>query len=174
MLLVLAIIVVIVAIAVPAIQGTISSQSLVKAGDRVRTAMGQARVQAIRSGDVHAVFFARGGSEFQVAPFNNAGQLQSNRNNQQLPFASDYSDTQLPRGIRFAAGELAVNSRDSEARAEAGGSNGLESILFYPDGTSQNARLVLQNEVGSLVAVELRGLTGVAKSFRIESNGGTR
>ena len=49
--------------------------------------------------------------------------------------------------------------------------NGLHSILFYPDGTSQNARIVLQNDKGNQLQVELRGLTGIAKTTRVQEGG---
>ena len=61
LILVLAIVIVIAALAAPAVDGTINRQAIVSATDRVRVAMGQARVKAIRTGEVHALFFQRGG-----------------------------------------------------------------------------------------------------------------
>jgi len=36
-------------------------------------------------------------------------------------------------------------------------------ILFYPDGTTSTARLLLRNEYDRSIELSLRGLTGVAR-----------
>ncbi len=173
MMLVLAIVLVVAALAVPALQGTIGNQAIVSGTDRVQAAMGQARVQAIRSGDVHALFYQRNGQWFDVAPLNDHGKLTSQRSNggQSVSIHDrELSENWLPRQVRFVAGETEINAR-SEAASE--GSNArLDAVLFYPDGTSQDARLLLQDERGRTMAVELRGLTGMAKTIRrVGSNG---
>ncbi|MDB4368310.1 prepilin-type N-terminal cleavage/methylation domain-containing protein [Mariniblastus sp.] len=68
LLLVVAIMVVVTAVAAPTVQQTLANQSLKKSADRVRVAMGQARVKAIKNGEEYAVFFSPGGSYFNVAP----------------------------------------------------------------------------------------------------------
>ncbi len=176
LLLVIAIIVIVAALAVPAVQRTIDSQSLSKAADRIRVAMGKARVQSIREGEVYAVFYVAGGAWFDVAPLNNFQDM-ATRSAQRIRVIQQnppryIEDDMLPRGIRFAAGEVGNDSRSAEAMSSSGAGDALKTILFYPDGTAQDARLVLQNEYGELVAVELRGLTGLARSIVLENANG--
>ena len=174
LLLVLAILIVIAALSAPAVQGTIGNQSIASGTDRVRVAMGQARVKAIRTGEVHALFFQRNGQWFDVAPLADHGRLTSQQTGDQPLTAPqrDLSENWLPRSVRFAAGETQNDTRSATTREDSGGPP-VDAILFYPDGTSQDARLVLQDDRGSRMAVELRGLTGLAKTIRsVPSIGG--
>jgi hypothetical protein len=94
----------------------------------------------------------------------------------------------LPDKVLFLSGGTLVKERDAAAMAEsssvggpssagstrllaAGQGAGLEGatsvadpILFYPDGTSATARIILGNSRNYFVVVELRGLTGIARS----------
>ena len=172
LMLVLAIMVVVAALAVPAVQGTIASQAIVSGTDRVRIAMGQARVQAIRSGKVFAFYYQRNGQRFDVAPLEDFSRF-SGQQNGRPPVsvqARDISDNWLPREVRFVAGQTQLDSR-SETAKEASGASSMDAVLFYPDGTSQDAKIHLQDQQGRTMAVELRGLTGLAKSVRVVSNG---
>ena len=174
LILVLAIVVVVAGLAVPAVQGTINRQAIVSATDRVRVAMGQARVQAIRTGEVHALFYQRGGQWFDVAPLAEHDQLPIPKSNDVSLSIRDreLSDNWLPRQVRFAAGESELDFR-SVAAKEASGGAPVNAILFYPDGTSQDSRILLQDDQGSLMAVELRGLTGIGKTIRSVSRQGS-
>lgn len=168
LVLVMVIIVVIASLAVPAIQNTVNNQAISKAADRVRVAMGQARVRAIRTGQVHALYYSQGGQWFEVAPLDNFAELSGrfNNSNQVTTLDRDFSENFLPRDVRFVAGQAGMDNRSESAKQNADGGGGMDAILFYPDGTSQDARLVLQNTRGSLISVELRGLTGIAKTVR--------
>jgi Tfp pilus assembly protein FimT len=96
------------------------------------------------------------------------------------------SDKRLPERIQFVEDEVVedarsaylqaggtanvVNSTDSIRPANGGdapaaGAQGQPwstPILFYPDGTTSSARVLLANEHGAQIIVQLRGLTGVA------------
>ena len=179
-LLVMAILVVVTAIMVPAIQRTFSVQALQKGADRVRVAMGQARVRAIRNGEEYAVFFNPDGSWFDVGPFSQfreqAAKAQRRENLADQRLQSDFEDDLLPRGIRFASGAVSSDSRSLETISENGASaqGGTQSILFYPDGTSQDARVLLRNEKGNFCEIQLRGLTGIARTVRLEGTPSVR
>ena len=151
LMLVLAIMVVVAALAVPAVQGTIDNQAISSGADRVRIAMGQARVQAIRSGKVYAFSYQRGGQWFDVAPLENFGQSSGPRSRNGIPNAQirDLSENWLPRQVRFVAGETQTDSR-SNAAQEASGGGPTDAIIFYPDGTSQDAKLFLQDDRGRM------------------------
>ena len=173
MILVLAIAIVVAALAVPAVQGTIGNQAIASGADRVRIAMGQARVQAIRTGDVHAFFYQRNGQWFDVAPLTDHQRLTGQRSNGQSPSIQEreLSDNWLPRQVFFVAAETQNDAR-SESTREASGGAPIDAILFYPDGTAQDARILVQDERGRTMAVELRGLNGMTKTIRrVNSNG---
>lgn len=170
LLLVVAIMVVIAALAAPSVQRTIARQTLRSGADRVRVAMGQARVRAIREGEEFAVFYMPDGGWFNVAPYaqyqeqsNLAARQQQNVEN---GVQTDFEDDMLPRGVKFAATESIVDARAAETMEATGASGTVKMILFYPDGTSQDARITLQNQVNSVIDIELRGLTGIAKTVR--------
>ena len=164
LLLVIGILVAISAIALPTVTRSFSSQSLLKAADRVRVSMGQARVRAIQTGQIHAVGYVPGRSWIDIASLeqlptiaNRAGRrLQEQRRG----ITSNYDDDLLPGRVIFVAGQTVVDARVADAGPTD--TSQLRTILFYPDGTSQDARLTLQNEDGRLIDVALRGLTGIA------------
>lgn len=164
LILVIGILVAISAIALPTVTRSFSSQSLLKAADRVRVSMGQARVRAIQTGQIHAVGYVPGRSWIDIASLeqlptiaNRAGRrLQEQRRG----ITSNYDDDLLPGRVIFVAGQTVVDARAADAGPTD--TSQLRTILFYPDGTSQDARLTLQNEDGRLIDVALRGLTGIA------------
>ena len=79
---------------------------------------------------------------------------------QRRGITSNYDDDLLPGRVIFVAGQTVVDARAADAGPTD--TSQLRTILFYPDGTSQDARLTLQNEDGRLIDVALRGLTGIA------------
>ncbi len=161
---VLAVFVVITALSVPLLQRTFSGQHLRSAADTVRAQFGRARVHAIERGDVYGFFYAPNSSEFFVAPmvvgFRTmiSGQVTA------------IGQQQLENRIVFAAGETIQDARSlaEMENAEIDLAN-IKAILFYPDGTSQDATLILQDIRGGLIQVNLRGLTGVSSASRILS-----
>lgn len=177
LMLVMAIIVLMGALAAPAFLQTISGQKLSRGADRVRIAMGQARVKAIRTGQIHALFINQGGSWFDVAPFSEAQALASIAGQRQqfanLGGQNDFEEDLLPQGVIFAGSQAAVDARAAETLG-GGDGGGLRPILFYPDGTSQDARVMLQNEKNQFVEIQLRGLTGLPTVIRVDQPMGGR
>ncbi len=170
LLLVVAIMVVVTAVAAPTVQQTLANQSLKKSADRVRVAMGQARVRAIKNGEEYAVFISPGGSYFSVAPFRTFEQQGALAGQRERDLAegraSSFEDDLLPVGILFVAAESAMDARGADILSTSGSKGALEPIFFYPDGTSQDAIITLQNQKQATVEVHLRGLTGIAKTVR--------
>ena len=174
LVLVISIVIVVAALASPSIHRTFSRQALQKGADRVRVSMGQARVRAIRTGEEHALFYSPRGSWFHVAPFSafaQQKQLASRRQNKLAEGnSSNFEDDLLPRGVRFYSGRTEVNSRAAALLADGADSDqAIAMILFYPGGTSQDAKLLLENENHLFVQLELRGLTGLARTVRVEN-----
>jgi prepilin-type N-terminal cleavage/methylation domain-containing protein len=171
LLLVVSIIFMVGALATPAVLQTFARQTLDKGADKVRVAMGQARVRAIRDGDIYAVFILEGGAWYNVAPFSQAksqavvaGQRQQLAARRQQ---NDLDEDLLPRGISFASNVVAIDDRAAEALGVDGSDSTIRPILFYPDGTSQDAKLVIQNEKGQFVEIQLRGMTGLSSVVRL-------
>ena len=174
LVLVISIVIVVAALASPSIHRTFSRQALQKGADRVRVSMGQARVRAIRTGEEHALFYSPRGSWFNVAPFSAFAQQKQLAGRRQNIVAegnlNNFEDDLLPRGVRFFTGQTEVNSRAAALLADGAESDeAIAMILFYPDGTSQDAKLLLKNEDQLFVQLELRGLTGLARTVRVEN-----
>lgn len=174
LVLVISIVIVVAALAAPSVQRTFSRQALQKGADRVRIAMGQARVRAIRTGEEHAVYYSPEGSWFNVAPFASfAEQSKLAGERQEMVDEGNYSNFEedlLPKGVRFSAAQADVNSRAAAVLSTGESSdNQVGMILFYPDGTSQDAKLLFENDDQLFVQLQLRGLTGLARTVRIEN-----
>ncbi len=75
----------------------------------------------------------------------------------------------LPEGVLFASSEVQADVRGQQIQqqvqgTQVGNNQELSPILFYPDGTTSDARLALTNEYRRLyVVVSLRSLTGIAR-----------
>ena len=107
----------------------------------------------------------------EVAPFS-ADQLKRLENvpldDRERSSNMDFRDHRLPRGIQFALAQTPNDARSAQAMAEIQFRPGqMRPILFYPDGTSQDAKLILQNAEGDAVQINLRGLTGTTTVSKI-------
>jgi type II secretory pathway pseudopilin PulG len=173
LLVVLAIFMVIATLATPFLLRTFSTQALKGGGDQVRAAFDRARVQAIRTGNVFAFLYRANGGEYTIAPLINSYSLVN------PSMAASLGDApamkQLPQGLLFAGSSV---SDDARAQFESGNSQlaaeGMTPILFYPDGTSQDAYVFVRNQQGEQIRIYLRGLTGMSSLIRVTEKGGRR
>ena len=87
---------------------------------------------------------------------------------------------QLSSGVQFSAIETLVDSRNAlelqnsgEVVPTAGAAvttDGLSSpLLVYPDGSTTTAQIVLVDQRGRRMAIQIRGVTGQLSSFRLMS-----
>lgn len=197
LLLVLAILVMAVAISLPALRGTLRNQKLARAAEIVRIEWARAHVQAMKTGRIQMFRYQLGGQGFRVEPwaagddmlesampadastmhpyaapagFGNApagGQPPLPANVQLDENGNPMSDRyRLPDDITFAIGDARSESRamkieetilQTERNVEWS-----RPILFYPDGSTSDAFVVVANEQQVGVRIELRGLTGTA------------
>jgi prepilin-type N-terminal cleavage/methylation domain-containing protein len=197
LLIVLALLVAIAAIATPAIVYFSQTQQLRQSGELIRAAWARARVQAMKSGRVHVFRYEPEGHRFSVdywmaaddvleagddsalrdaAP--DAGDLEA----PEPEFAFDDSSPTLADGVRFVAAQVQADARGAQAEAEAELSETPSEslpqatmsppVLFYSDGTTSPAEIVLVNRRNHAIRVSLRGLTGVvnvSEVFRTEA-----
>jgi prepilin-type N-terminal cleavage/methylation domain-containing protein len=121
-----------------------------------------------------------------------ADQARSPQNNANLGGTTSYAEMILPEDVVFVtaqtetdtgavvtANNSQVNNNPYAGAGAAGNTNAAgsavsgagwsEPIIFYPDGTASNTRLMLRNKNGRSILLELRGLTGVVKVGEIRS-----
>jgi hypothetical protein len=76
--------------------------------------------------------------------------------------------SRLPMEIVFAAGEVsAVPQMAGAAAAAEGGWS--QPIMFYPDGTTSDASIVVANADQNTQRITLRGLTGISRVGQLSS-----
>jgi len=174
LLLVLVLFVVVGALAYPALRGPFDTQRLKKSAELVRTEWARARLRAMRTGRVHVFRFTPSSTQYMVETWVTAADDDQSVNDFQptgttsqggmrptLPLSRA---SELPEGVRFFGGETAIDGRASQWADSAGmgisGSGNPVPVLFYPDGTTSEAAVILVNDRQQCVQVTLRGLTG--------------
>ena len=170
-MLVLALLVLIGAIAFPAFDRPFASQRLHSAADMVKAEWMRTRVRAMTTGLPHAFRYQPESGFFQIECIGGmdaeleATQLMNFGMPIQPSLPSGETDVPgLPEGVAFMNGQTMLDTRSMlvEAQVETAAPADLsQPIYFYPDGTTSDARLLLQNEHELYVVIELRGLTGV-------------
>ena len=183
LLLVLAIIVAVVSLVAPALKTPLENYRLGAAADRVCSLFAGARVKAIRDGRVYAFSYRPDGGACRTGPWSRATGGESDSGGPAASAAAasgDIADSQtgerqeeLPEGIRFVLPETVAGAGGEPAEYHAGdstpaGGEWSPPILFFPDGTTTTARVVLSNGKRA-VAVELRGLTGTTRLGELQS-----
>lgn len=176
MLLVLALLVMLAAMTWPAMDRPMANQRLRKAADKVRTAWVKARVDAMSTGqtlvfrctldsDEYTLESQTGPESVDFMTSSNEGQFGDTTEISTEPLSS--KTRHLLKDIRFVDGEVTFDTRatilaDStgETSTDAAGL-GLDPILFFPDGTTSTAKLILENQHQRRIELSLRGLTGV-------------
>src|SRR5947209_19190334 len=115
LLLVLAIIVIAAAAVAPSFRGVMRSATLKSAANDVRAALTKAHVLAMKSGRTHVFQYELGGSKYKIEAYI-AGddELESAHGDPSGAFAGSSTaqqtmlDKSLPEGIKFSAGDAAV------------------------------------------------------------------
>lgn len=189
LLLVLVLLVVAGSIVIPAITGAYSSVKLTRAGDAVITRWAEARAQAIETGVVYQFRFTPETGKYRVEPWSNPGAdaAATDSSTDSTPGSSksgtlatrktlDESPTvaaALHDSIVFQGGQAAAEDPATRERRvtslESPRSSWSTPILFFPDGTTSQATVVLQSDVPNYLRLTLRGLTGVARASEVLS-----
>ncbi|MCH7752789.1 MAG: prepilin-type N-terminal cleavage/methylation domain-containing protein [Planctomycetes bacterium] len=174
-LLVLVLLVVVSSLAVPLFEGSFATVRLRRGSDQVLAAWSDARVQAVQTGQTHEFLFQSESGLYRVQPW----QVQQVSDaitdpTAVAPIADDSTqavwlpyEAELPEEIMFAEGDAitltAANERTVETLNQSGESVWSAPILFFPDGSTSSASLLLRNERRLFQRVTLRALTGVAR-----------
>jgi prepilin-type N-terminal cleavage/methylation domain-containing protein len=181
MMLVLAVLVVMAAISAPLLNGVMRRANLTNGGDLVRTDLTRAHVKAMKTGRIQVFYFEPGGRKYRVQPWiADDDELQTSQTDSQAsaglgqtamegaPSADVGEERELPEGITFAAGEAVEESRGMVVSDAVAGESGAaaewsQPILFYPDGSSSDAYVVVADAFELGMRIDLTGLTGTAK-----------
>ncbi len=171
-LIVMAVLVVIFAMAVPLIRKPLVRREVQSAADSVRTKMFHARIGAMRSSHVYTFQYQPGSGTYRVSPqeLASAQTADGSQGATEDPVLADgehqpSEDGSLPDGMRL----IADDSPDPDASDAApaaiaqggdGGNGWSDPIFFYPDGTTSDARLIVASGRGYAIHIRIRGVTG--------------
>jgi len=194
LMLVLAIIVAIGAVAVPAFTGVFDRQRLSASAEKIRLELDRARLAAMKTGQAQMFECVPGAGQYSVHPMSQqadlinsgegatvmtaAGTIAETTSNGMLTAASATSLSgavkELEEKITFVSCIVAADSRAYNVAQQTMTSAGQVSltnvgqvIIFYPDGSTSNAEVRVQNARGEVRAVRLRGLTGHSKVLTV-------
>jgi len=192
LLLVLVLLVIIGSLAAPLFESSFSSIRLRRATDQVLATWSQARTHAIEAGVIYQFRFEPAGNLYQVTSWsgglesdlpetshsNNGSKLdQSLANPESSPAELELArwklEATLPETIVFSTAESVSADQLGErtvTRLDQGQTTTWSApILFYPDGTTSTASLLLQSSQGLYRRATLRALTGVARASEVLS-----
>ncbi len=175
-LLVLTLLVMMAAMAWPAMDRPMADQRLRKAADKLQAAWSRARIDAISTGqtylfrctlesDEYTIQAQAGPESVAAISSSNEGEFDESESPSTEPLASKTG--RLPEDVTFVDGSVVFDTRATiftevteELDRESSGTC-LEPILFFPDGTTSTATLILENKYQRRIELSLRGLTGV-------------
>ncbi|OHB69840.1 MAG: hypothetical protein A2V70_09610 [Planctomycetes bacterium RBG_13_63_9] len=175
-MLTLCLLVIIAGMAWPVMDGAFANQRLRKAAEKIRAEWSVARVEAMDSGRTYLFRYLPGEERFRVecyAMAETADDPVFGGNFDGQTGGLGYSGTTqaaseraLPEGVTFVASQTRQDTRAATVQSAANTASTSRTgwsgpILFYPDGTSSTAELVLKNRHDRHVSLSLRGLTGV-------------
>ncbi len=192
MLLVLAVMVAIGAMVWPSLSRPFEVEHLRKAADQVRAEWGKTRVEAMSSGLVQVFRYQPQGATYAVQPWVGPDANLQMSSTLAAQSATGYgatssssfgpgssgvggnagnslsagpygaggavsTDKKLPEGILFLQSQTGADSRASNVAVALP-----TDILFYPDGSTSDAQLMLENENGEYLIISLYGMTGIS------------
>jgi len=157
-LLVLILLVIMGSLARPALEGTLASFRLQRASDQVLADWAKTRTRAIEDGQVYQFRFSENSSEYRVDRWYADDKTEEPNENTWRLKAS------IPEAVKFAEGQQATvettGSREVKTLKSKNSADWSAPILFFPDGTTSEANLLLRNENDRYQRITLRALTG--------------
>ncbi|GAB5402282.1 MAG: prepilin-type N-terminal cleavage/methylation domain-containing protein [Aureliella sp.] len=186
-MLVLTIIVVVGAIAVPAISETLQRQKLRSAVGNLRVRLDEARMEALRTGQAQVFSCELETSSFSVQPLmlqsdamsagpgativTGGAMVETDQNGivraaEDTVGESETLDDEIIFHSCMVAGDARAFSTATQAQASIGSVNDLaitnvaQRVIFYPDGSTSTAEVQIRNSRGDVRAVQIRGITG--------------
>lgn len=183
-ILVLAILVAIGAIVAPSFNEAFVRQRLQSSADRLRGAWERARLTAMKTGQAQVFSCVPETGNYSVEPYmTDADFLNASAGATVMtaggpvvetaapgammapvPSAEPSEQKQLEEGIVFVSCAVSTDMRAITVAQAEGGMAAIgamnQSVMFYPDGSTSTAEVVIQDPTGKQRAVRMRGLTG--------------
>lgn len=186
LLLTLGILLVMLSIAVPTYDALVVARRIQTSADALQLNMQKARMKAIESGQAQVFRMLVGENQYTVQPWLTGADLtdagpgativtetglavETDSRTGWIAGLADASKGQhvLEEGVVIASAQTLTDSRNLMAQQEAGMGLAVSSwsapIVFYPDGSSTTAEILLQDARGQRRSIRLRGLTGKAE-----------
>ena len=182
MVLVMAIIVILMAVGYPSVEGMQVGYRLSAAGDQVRAAWASARAQSVEEGRPYRFSVVLDKGNFRVAPDSNeywqGGEPPAPDDPTQRPLILEEA---LPKGVRFGTPEMVQGGtmpRSGDSSLPVGSvepAAWTSTVTFLPDGTTQDdVEINFSARGGKPLSIKLRALTGVVTVKQIGAEGGRR
>lgn len=183
LLLVLAIIIMAAAAVAPSMRNFAKNSALKSAASEIRAELTRAHVQAMRTSRTQVFQYELGGRKYKIEPWigdddtlEGAGAPEpaiTAAPQQPSPTGLNPGERQLPENIRFALGDAAIESRSERIEEQLATSSGQVTwsrpILFFRDGASVNAFVVIASDRDAAIRLDLRGLTATVKISGLKS-----
>jgi len=174
MMLVLAILVAFAGITMISLTKMLPDQRLRQSANLIRADWAGARTKAMKSGAIYVFRYEVGGDRYSVSPWMADESLEVEASENALEEDADDAvaapaegtGPKLLEGVTFSGGDTAGSARDARVEESMQSSGGMQGrpVLFYPDGSTSDARLILGNTQERFMVIDLRGLTGVTQS----------
>lgn len=193
LLLVLVLLVIVASLAAPLFEGSFSSVRLRRGADQVLAAWSEARTHAIESGRIYQFRFKPEEGAYRVDPWSGGLEpdtLESDAlvvdsvttddgtndgTDEEIELANWRYQSQLPENILFNSAESVTADEFGQRTLTRLDQNSMTEwsapILFYPDGTTSEASLLLKNSKGLFRRATLRSLTGVGRASDLLTRG---
>ena len=172
-LLVLILLVIIASLAKPIFDGAFSSVRLRRGGDQVLAAWSELRSLAVQTGQTHQFQFQVESGHYRLEPWYG---FQVEVPAEVLEAAPQYGEwkpyeADLPEDIKFIEGEQLRSElgdvRSIQSLVEGDSTDWSEPIIFFPDGSTTAATLLISNEKDLVQRLTLRALTGVGRASEV-------
>lgn len=173
--LVLVILVIVTAIAIPSFQGTLDQERLRKGAESIAADWTQTRALAMQTGETQVWACELGAGNYSASSSTGSG------TNGETPMlaATDLSNFELsetlPTGIVISQAMTSESdSMSTMAQSAQSSESGRATLFFFPDGTSSNARLTVTHEdkLEHSMVVMINGLAGTVRVLQGNTSSG--
>jgi len=159
-MLVMALLAILTALAIPSLEAMIGHYRLNAAVDQVRAALATARAHAVDEGQAYRFEMVPNGNSYHIAPDNadfpndsSGGAPPSGDSGTPPPLVLEET---LPKGVQFSLTDAPAGAGLSDTTTAAG------VAIFLPDGTTrQDLELLFQGKGARPKILSLRALTGI-------------
>ncbi len=175
LLLVMAVMVALMAMAAPMLREALFSERIRKAGDLVRADFGRARIMAMQSGRIVSFRFTPNSNTYIIQPIYGSTDATEIGLEEATGGLIEPLQEELPENIVFDDVVGKATSRDAYVQQSLQNNSDptllqmSPPILFYPDGTTSSAELMIRDEQNQSLVIRLRGLTGTSSVEEVVS-----